>query len=77
MLELTFAVFQAIEGQHGSLLALGYLLGHLLSVDKRQVGDLVVEDMDVDGAEDKQLEEIVSKAVKKIGKFDPLLRRIL
>ena len=58
--------FQALEGQHGSMLALGYLIGEIYH-RKRGVS---VQDMETDTIEDAKLEDAFVIAVKAIGRIE-------
>ncbi|XP_030852041.1 proteasome adapter and scaffold protein ECM29-like [Strongylocentrotus purpuratus] len=54
---------QSVEGQHGSMLALGYTIGHHLNKTKTPNQDLVVEDMEVDKTSSQEaLQATITKA---------------
>ncbi|XP_063962407.1 proteasome adapter and scaffold protein ECM29-like isoform X1 [Lytechinus pictus] len=54
---------QSVEGQHGSMLALGYTIGRYLHKTKKASQDLVVEDMEVDKTSSQDaLQSTITKA---------------
>ena len=60
--------FQAFEGQHGSLLCLGYLIGYLLASHRAHSSQVTLEDMEVDhSADEKKVMDAITKAVIQIG----------
>ncbi len=61
---IVLVLFQAFEGQHGSALALGYLMGELF----RQKRQAVVEDMETDAAQESKADATFIEAVKATGK---------
>ena len=59
---------QALEGQHGSLLCLGHLIGLILANRRQGNGDLVIEDMETDENEDNDTKnQAIQKALTGIG----------
>jgi len=65
--QLTDAIkTQALEGQHGSVLALGHLIGRVNKNQGNKLGDVAVEDMDTEQTENPKCVEVVDKAVRAI-----------
>lgn len=61
-----FVLFQSLEGQHGSLLALGYLIGRIYSHSNNRLGDVTMEDIE-EKQEPTKDNDNVTLAVKQIG----------
>ena len=55
---------QALEGQHGSMLAIGYLIGGILHKNK----DIDVEDMETESTPVSKFEETFTLATRTISK---------
>ena len=62
---LTLWLLQALEGQHGSLLALAYIIGEIFRSQKinQEAGNSVLSNID------KPLQDSIVKAVMKIGEL--------
>ncbi len=62
-------ILQALEGQHGSMLALGYLMGEIYNQRKAVISGTILDDMEVDSSDDSKVNEAFTKATKAIGKM--------